>query len=302
MRTSIFLAAVAALLLPFSGRAAVAPPSPCHGEHLEVMPSRPADAPTGTQFVQEVRSLTGPSRDSRVRSEILSGNLPGFLRRWVPVTVSSATTAPEPVRITLCALPDYLAVGSDDDFVYVPMGLEAALSVAERLGFLLPTPRLVDAIYEQSAVQLEPQPLPPGDDMRSTDYFLYHNDLIREQRAVRGVELGELMAGHKKDLVLSARLWQHPGQVAIYGWHRDAHSPIQPLSTVHGARYADYSHGVRLVSLTAYVNGVRRSLFEILADPKLASLVSSEGPLPHVGERLERLMGALQGPMTPTRQ
>jgi hypothetical protein len=48
---------------------------------------------------------------------------------------------------------------------------------------------------------------------------------------------------------------------------------------VHGARYADYSHGVRLVSQTAYLDGVPTSIFELLADPQLAPQLSDEGPL-----------------------
>ena len=50
-----------------------------------------------------------------------------------------------------------------------------------------------------------------------------------------------LTAGPRKDLVLTSRLWLDPGKVAIYGWHRARGAPIQPLSTVHGAGYADYS-------------------------------------------------------------
>ena len=55
--------------------------------------------------------------------------------------------------------------------------------------------------------------------------------------------------------------------------------PIQPLSTVHENTYADYSHGVRLVSGTMVVDGVERPIAEVLQDPKLAGLVSDEGAI-----------------------
>jgi hypothetical protein len=87
------------------------------------------------------------------------------------------------------------------------------------------------------------------------------------------------MAGQKKDVVLTNRLLAKPGRVAIYGWHEGAGRPIQPLSTVHGARYADYSHGVRLVSAVAYVDGYARALSDLLEDRRLARLVSDEGPI-----------------------
>ena len=51
-------------------------------------------------------------------------------------------------------------------------------------------------------------------------------------------------------------------------------------SIVHGARYADYSHGVRLVSAVAYVDGRPRAIAEVLEDRQLAPVVSDEGPIP----------------------
>jgi hypothetical protein len=55
-------------------------------------------------------------------------------------------------------------------------------------------------------------------------------------------------------------------------------APIQPLSTVHGARYADYSHGIRLVSEVAILNSELRSIYTILEDSSLAKALSDEGP------------------------
>ena len=119
----------------------------CDQAPLGVIPNRAAGAPAGREFARQVESLSGLERDARIRSQLLSGNVPQFLRRLAPVTVTGKDSA-HPVEITVCVLPDYLAVGSDGDFVFVPLGLEAALDVAERFGFDLPTPKLVDAIYE----------------------------------------------------------------------------------------------------------------------------------------------------------
>ena len=289
------LATVATMTLAGSHAHAqqAAPPSArCDQDSVRAIPNRPPDAPAGSEFARRVEALSGLERDAQIRSELLSGNVPQFLRHLVPVTVSGPDSA-HPVEITVCVLPDYLAVGTDKDFVFVPVGLEAALDVAARFGFDLPTPKLVDAIYAESAVKLAPMPLPAGDHMRSTKYFVYHTELINRQRSALGAPLGELTAGDKKDLVLTNRLWQIPGRVAIYGWHRAVHQPIQPLSTVHGARYADYSHGVRLVSGTVYVNGVERSIAEVLAEPDLAGLLTSEGPLTRIAQRLSELTAHL---------
>jgi len=137
----------------------------------------------------------------------------------------------------------------------------------------------VDAIYRQAETQLLPQPMRAGPQMRSTDYFWRQNQTIREQRQALHVPLGALMAGGKKDLVITNRLWRNLERVAIYGWQKKDGHPIQPLSTVHGIRYADYSHGVRLVSNVAYVDGVAWSIYELLKDPQLAALLSDEGAI-----------------------
>jgi len=103
--------------------------------------------------------------------------------------------------------------------------------------------------------------------------------MVNAQSASRGIPLGALVSGDKKDVVLSNRLITHPGQIAIYGWHRLTGAPIQPLSTVHGAHYADYSHGIRLVSRKVLVDGKLRSIAEILEDPVLSKVLSDEGPI-----------------------
>ena len=93
------------------------------------------------------------------------------------------------------------------------------------------------------------------------------------------MRLGELVSGDKKDVVITNRLAVNLGRIAIYGWHRGPGEPIQPLSTVHGANYADYSHGIRLVSEMALINGKLRSVYDILRDSSAAKVLSDEGPI-----------------------
>jgi hypothetical protein len=212
-------------------------------------------------------------------AELRGGNLPDFLRDFKPVRLSATTGAGETVAATIFVMPDYLAIGSDADFLYIPMGLGTAIAIAAGFGCILPTPKMVDAIYEQAACRLQPQPLPPGPQMRSTAYYCRHSEMIRRQSLALGLPLGSVVSGHKKDLVLTNRLCPSDGRVAIYGWHRGPGSPIQPLSTVHGAPYADYSHGVRLVSTIALIDGKCGSIFDVLEDPRLSPVLSDEGPI-----------------------
>lgn len=262
---------------------------PCSEEMPAVrLPPRPADAPDARRFVHAVAGLDEHARDEAVRAQLLAGNMPSFLHRLVPASWTARRADGVPARVTLCVLADYLAIGSDSDYLRVPMGLGAALEVARAFGMMLPTTRIVDAIYRQSAVRLVPQPLPPDKRMRSTATIVRHEELVQSQRAATGAPPDALTAGHKKDLVLTNRLWAQPDRVAIYGWHLADGSPIQTLSTVHGARYADYSHGVRLVAPLAWIDGVKRPLVEWLADATFAPLFSAEGAMPGVDELQSR--------------
>lgn len=251
----------------------------CTRELTKDIPVRGIHAPSGSAVMQQVMNLNGAVRDEVVGEQVLSGNVPAFLRDLAPVTFSGKMADGTEVSVTICVTPDYLAIGNDSDFVRMPMGLPEAAKIADRFGFLLPTTKMVDAIYAQAGIRLAPRPMQPTNQMSSTDYLMRHNQTVEGQRTPFGQSSRQLTAGQKKDIVLSNRLLKAPGRVAIYGWHRENGVAIQPLSTVHGAQYADYSHGVRLVSATAFVNGKPRSLSELMQDEQLAWIVSSEGPI-----------------------
>jgi hypothetical protein len=239
------------------------------------LPSRPAGAIGGSEFARRTSGFSSEDRDRAVVAELERGNMPSFLGQLTPVKLTTTASNGQAVAATIWVTPDYLAIGSDDDFLYVPLTYYSATTIADRFGTVLPTARMVDAIYEQSAHHLKPTPLPAGPLMGSNLYLAKHQQRIDAQRS--GLPLGQLIAGHKKDLVLSNRLRRSPARVAIYGWHRAPGDPIQPLSTVHGARYADYSHGVRLVSATVVVDGRPTSIYDALQDSDVAPVLSREG-------------------------
>jgi hypothetical protein len=256
----------------------------CPGALAAAIPARSSASPEGAQFARQISRGETKDRERAIETELLRGNLPDFLRELKPVTLESRLPSGRTVTATICVLPDYLAVGSDEDFLRIPMDLHTATSVAGRFGFALPTRKMVDAIYAQSDAKLAPEPMTAGPQMSSTAYYVTHNDRISAQRAALDAPPGALLAGHKKDVVLTSRLASQAGKIAIYGWHRRDGRPIQPLSTVHGSGYADYSHGIRLVSGVVFVDGEATSLAGVLRDPELAPLLSDEGPLPDLGE------------------
>ncbi|MEM6608043.1 MAG: hypothetical protein AAF689_05635 [Pseudomonadota bacterium] len=253
--------------------------NPCHARLARGIPNRSRSAPTGSAVIAGLDGIGGADRDARIVQAAFAGNVPNYLRQLRPVSFSGVTSGGQEAVVTICVTPDYLAIGSDADHVRVPLGLPAALQMADQFDMMLPTPRMVDAIYAQADLRLRPQPMTPGAQMTSTRYFLRHDALVDDQMARAGGRLGILVAGQKKDVVIANRLSSNPGRVAIYGWHQASGSPIQPLSTVHGAQYADYSHGIRLISRTAFVNGRAVDLGALLTDARYAALLNSDGPL-----------------------
>lgn len=243
------------------------------------IPPRPRQALTGSQFAEYISKMEPQQREQAILSEILKGNLPSFLRKLIPVELKYELANGKTLTATIFVMPDYLAIGSDKDYLRIPMNLYTATAILARFGFVLPTKKMVDAIYDQSSYHFKPQPMTPGPQMRSTEYYRIHNGMIEEQSRARGIPSGELVSGHKKDVVITNLLASKPGRIAIYGWHRCEGAPIQPLSTVHGARYADYSHGIRLVSEMAILNGKLQSIYDILQDHLLAKVLSDEGAI-----------------------
>ncbi|OAI57679.1 hypothetical protein AYO47_07745 [Planctomyces sp. SCGC AG-212-M04] len=237
------------------------------------VPPRPADAPGGRAVMESVAHASREAREQVLVQAVLEGNVPEFLRTWTPVEVKWTDAAGKEHVAVYEVMPDYLAVGSDEDFVRIPISPQSAQTIADAFGAVLPTVKMVEDITKAAKVRLEPQPL--TEDRDSVAAFLKSNGLIEEQRA----EQTGLIAGIKKDVVLTNRLNEKANRVAIYGWHHRDGKPIQPLTIVHVNWYVDYSHGIRLVKRAMTVDGRPRDLKFLLHDAKLNSLMSDEGAI-----------------------
>mgnify|MGYP003766245589 CR=1 FL=1 len=237
------------------------------------IPKRLRTARGGTAVMESVAEMPLDAREAALVREIKRGNLPEFMRRFVTIKTEAKDTNGKARSIVYQVMPDYLSVGSDDDFVRVPLTPMAAQRIADAFDCSLPTRKMVNDIYAHSSVRLDPRPL--GEPRTTVETFIRHNSIIEGQRA--GKRLGELVAGTKKDVVLTNLPPDRTDHVAIYGWHKLDGSPIQPLTTVHVNWYVDYSHGIRLVKRTVLVDGNPRDIRDVLADPVLHPLLSDEG-------------------------
>jgi len=240
------------------------------------IPPRNIHDMTGSQFVKKILCESFSKREEVIIKEILRGNFPDTLKVLRPVRISkSSPTSPS---IYIWVMPDYLGVGSESDFVRTPLNFYSSLQLASSLNMELPTPKIVDHIFQQSECKFTPHPMPAGRKMSGTGYFFRHQKLIESDINPASTR-NKLLSGHKKDIVMSNKLKIRTGRIAIYGWHKPDGKPIQPCSTIHRADYADYSHGLRLVYPRILVDGKWRSLRTSLKDKFLSRFLSNEGPM-----------------------
>lgn len=252
-----------------------------YAQHLKLK-ARKHNALTGSEFARSIAdsSLTLQQREILIFKEIKSGNVPDFLRTLKEISDTLSATSSQPTVLKYHVLPDYLAIGSNADYFYIPMTPILAQRIADLLNCSLPTKKMVDQIYKNATIKLAPQPIPPTKAMTTVRVFLAHNELVMSQLSPYAIahHKSELTAGHQKDVIISNKIYgETTPRVVIYGWHQLNGKPIQPVYNKHTNTWADYSHGIRLTQNKAWVNGKKTTLQKILADPYLNQLLSDEG-------------------------
>lgn len=232
-----------------------------------------SSAKTGTEFYHEAFAMNWQQRDSFVIKEILAGNIPSFLKKFVNIKTSIIDSATgKKINAEYYVSPDYLSIGSDNDWARINITPLAAQKIADSFGCFLPTRKMVDDIYRAARVKLEPVPMYAFRD--STPTMWHHHLIVEGQRKGRK----GLIAGIQKDVVISGKIKRDPkpDRVAIYGWHKPDGKPIQPLYTGHIYWWVDYSQGIRLIFRTIRVDNKWMDYTEVLNDPSLKRILCDE--------------------------
>ncbi|MCE1189461.1 MAG: fibronectin type III domain-containing protein, partial [Ignavibacteria bacterium] len=243
------------------------------------IPIRPANAVGGAQFMQSISALSFQDRENAILAELLKGNIPQFMRTLVNNTMTVTDAGGASHTVTYQVMPDYMCIGSDQDFCRVPMGPITAQKAANVFGATLPTAKLVDDIYTNAGVKLAPVTYTPvGNQNEQVAKFIEHNQAIEQQRLNAGQPLGTLVGGIKKDVILSNLIVDpsRPDHVVIYGWHQLNGSPIQPVTNIHINSYVDYSHGIRFLNNEFLLDGNVTTIKAVLSDPNLYKTLSNE--------------------------
>lgn len=228
---------------------------------------------TGNEFYHRAFAMKWAARDSFAVTEILAGNVPGFLKKFAAVNVSvTDSSTGKTIRATYYVSPDYLSIGTDNDWARINITPQAAERIADSFHCFLPTRKMVDDIYKAATVKLEPVPMYAFRD--STPTMWHHHLIVEGQRKGRK----GLIAGIQKDVVISGKISRDakPDRVAIYGWHKLDGKPIQPLYTGHINWWVDYSQGIRLVYRKIKVEGKWMDYTDVLKDARLQKLLCDE--------------------------
>ena len=96
-------------------------------------------------------------------------------------------------------MPDYLAVGSDEDFCRVPMNPYTAQRIATLFGASLVTSKLSDHIYANAELKLTPfNYVPVGNQNELVSRFVDHNAQIEKQMSEAGGKTDSLLQALKR--------------------------------------------------------------------------------------------------------
>lgn len=232
----------------------------------------------------DLQDAPGAARDAQVLAHLNAGTLDPV--SWVPVTSSAGDHTGQ-----FLVTADAVKIGG----VRFGAGAQLAQQLADGLGALLLTPKLLDLMYAQAATVLPPFP-DYSPLMMNSSWFIKHSGRIDAAMKTAGYK-GGIVQTLGKPWMISNQLATHAGKAENYGWALPpgTKSPwngvaiypavtskamvIQQPGWAHGLDQADYSETVQLLNRWCVVDGQKRDVADILLDPMLSALVSHEGAL-----------------------
>jgi len=148
--------------------------------------------------------------------QFFAGNSPILHRVLRPVVLSGTG-----VKLTVWATPEYLSIGSTDDYFRFPLSPLAGRFIGDRYDLSLPTRTIVNAITKQADVKvwaygLVTNPATADKDMRlmkGGGFYWFHNEQIDGELVKQGKyddDEFHLLGGPRKEPVISKYAAEHP--------------------------------------------------------------------------------------------
>lgn len=238
----------------------------------------------------------GNARDQWILDQIKAGN---FNYKTTDITLTDAAGNQLVVRV----FNDALKVHD----VRINVSAKLAQQIADYLHCMLPTAKLVDAIWANRSTTLKPMPRAITS---KTQAMIDQSARIDKALGIGAADVPDsIVSTVGKDWVstnkivvveggiVSPKLNKTTKQPAAcnYGWIFDGATfdgkkweatvslpgvrLIQGMGTAHDYSHTDYSQNLRLVARQCWLNGVEMDLASLVMDPAYAGLVSTEGAL-----------------------
>lgn len=225
-------------------------------------------------LLNKLSQLPVRQREDSLIYHMSNGWVPAYNFRFKKVSFEHRNASGKKYKISFWTSPDYLSIGTNENFIRMPLTPQAAQLLADQFHCVLPTTKMVDEIYKRASVKLPPIPLTENRDSLFT--FTKHH--LRIQKQLQNKVPKGIVAGIKKDVVQSTSVLKSSksNRVAIYGWHKLDGEPIQPLYTGHVDWYVDYSHGVRLIYEKMLIDNHIYFVKDALNNPELARSICND--------------------------
>ena len=233
--------------------------------------------------LEDLPNAPGTARDAAILNRVQTG-------KYDPVAFSPVSSTWKNYSGTFQVFSDALKL----DGVRIGAGAKLAQQIADVLGCLLLTPKLLDLTFlqaQKSGVVIPPQTMYDASRMMTTEWFKKHSSAIDAAIAKAGAT--GLVQTTGKPWMIDEALLSHGGRAENYGWHMPLGAtlqgvPLHPSVTstsqviqqpgwAHGLDQADYSETVTLVRRDCVVDGQPWDVVDVLRDPERAGLLTANG-------------------------
>ena len=249
---------------------------------------RPALLP-GSEWLIRYADLDPDDESVRHRlvlEQVALGNMPDTWDDWVTVTVKGRRGTVVDFEVS----PHGLRIGTNADWVEVPLDGPHSAAAAEILGYQLCTAWMVEQIYNQArkhggmvhyfaAAEIADSlrlldwkhDAPDGEMMKSPEFFQQRSTLLQDWLNEHAIEPDTLISGYFKTVVPPIDGLTRNGGLEMVGGHTEQGRKIQSLSGgFHPRSFFDYSHNIRLAKDSIRVQGRAMALREFWSSVKYA--------------------------------
>ena len=262
------------------------------GANLLKDPGTPVIAQHGTPgskllaAYEKIPRQNEAARHRFVLEQIAKGNMPDTWDDWATVTV----TGQKGTIVEFEVSPHGLRIGTNEDWVEVPMDGPHFAAAAEILDLQLATAWMVEETYLQAkrsgaavhyyaAAEIahtlgykywDPN-APDGQKMKGSEFFRQRSALLQGWLKKHKVRDGMLEAGYFKTVVPPIDGQTRGRGLEMIGGHDEAGEKVQPISGgFHHRAYFDYSHNIRLAKPKLRVDGQTMTVAEFFDSVKYA--------------------------------